>query len=146
MNEGIFPSRKTLTLEGMEEERRLSFVAMTRAMSRLYISESHGRNFDGSIRYPSRFIFDIEAKSLEHVKKTDESLVTEAKNYIRYSTTNLDGYIPDQSFHVGDKIYHNVFGNGRIKSILSDRNAYMIKFDQMDTPRMISFRVPIKKI
>ena len=146
MNEGIFPSRKTLTLEGMEEERRLSFVAMTRAMKRLYLSEAHGRNFDGSIRYPSRFIFDIESKSLEHVKEPDESLVTEAQNYIRYSTTNLDGYMPDQSFHVGDKISHNVFGIGRIKSILSDRNAYMIKFDQMETPRMISFRVPIKKI
>lgn len=53
--------------------------------------------------------------------------------------------MPDQSFHVGDKITHNVFGNGRIKSILSDRNAYLIKFDQMETPRMISFRVPIKK-
>ena len=146
MNEGIFPSRKTLTLEGMEEERRLSFVAMTRAMKRLYLSEAHGRNFDGSIRYPSRFIFDIESKSLEHVKEPDESLVTEAQNYIRYNTTNLDGYMPDQSFHVGDKISHNVFGNGRIKSVLSDRNAYMIKFDQMETPRMISFRVPIKKI
>ena len=146
MNEGIFPSRKTLTLEGMEEERRLCFVAMTRAMKRLYLSEAHGRNFDGSIRYPSRFIFDIESKSLEYVKEPDESLITEAKNYIRYNTTNLDGYIPDQSFHVGDKIFHNVFGNGRIKSILSDRNAYMIKFDQIETPRMISFRVPIKKI
>lgn len=146
MNEGIFPSRKTLTLEGMEEERRLSFVAMTRAMKRLYLSEAHGRNFDGSIRYPSRFIFDIESKSLEHVKEPDESLVTEAQNYIRYNTTNLDGYMPDQSFHVGDKISHNVFGNGRIKSVLSDRNSYMIKFDQMETPRMISFRVPIKKI
>lgn len=145
MNEGIFPSKKTSTIEGMEEERRLCFVAMTRAMKRLYISEAHGRNFDGSIRYPSRFIFDVDSKCFEHVKQPDESLVTEAKNYIRYSTTYLDGYVPDQNFHVGDKIRHNIFGIGKIVSILSDRNAYMIKFDRIDTPRMISFRVPIKK-
>ena len=42
MNEGIFPSRKTKTREGMEEERRLAFVAMTRAKKRLYLSEAKG--------------------------------------------------------------------------------------------------------
>lgn len=146
MNEGIFPSKKTLTLDAMEEERRLAFVAMTRAMKRLYLSDAHGRNFDGSIRYPSRFIFDIDSKSLEHVKEPDESLITEAKNYIRYTETNLDGYTPEQTFQAGDRIRHNVFGPGRIQAVLSDRNAYMIKFDHMETPRIISFRVPIKKI
>lgn len=145
LNEGIFPSKKTSSIEGMEEERRLAFVAMTRAMKQLFLSESHGRNFDGSIRYPSRFIFDIDPNILKTVKKPEDSLATEAKNYIRYSTSYLDGYVADHEFHVGDKIRHNVFGIGTIISILSDRNAYMIKFDQMNTPRMISFRVPIKK-
>lgn len=53
MNEGIFPSRKVRTLEGMEEERRLAFVAMTRAERGLYLSEAAGSNLDGSPRYPS---------------------------------------------------------------------------------------------
>ena len=53
LNEGIFPSKKTSTIEGMEEERRLAFVAMSRAMKSLFLSESHGKNFDGSTRYPS---------------------------------------------------------------------------------------------
>lgn len=52
LNEGIFPSKKTSTIEGMEEERRLAFVAMSRAMKSLFLSESHGKNFDGSTRYP----------------------------------------------------------------------------------------------
>lgn len=43
VNEGIFPSRKTKTREGMEEERRLAFVAMTRAKKGLYLSEAKGR-------------------------------------------------------------------------------------------------------
>ena len=55
LNEGIFPSKKTSTIEGMEEERRLAFVAMSRAMKSLFLSESHGKNFDGSTRYPSRY-------------------------------------------------------------------------------------------
>ena len=58
MNEGIFPSRKVRTLPGMEEERRLAFVALTRAEKGLYLSEADGRNFDGSPRYPSRFLLD----------------------------------------------------------------------------------------
>ena len=54
MNEGIFPSRRTSTLPAMEEERRLAFVAMTRAEKRLFLSESEGRNIDGSERYGPR--------------------------------------------------------------------------------------------
>ncbi|MBQ2697600.1 MAG: UvrD-helicase domain-containing protein, partial [Clostridia bacterium] len=51
LNEGIFPSRNTATLEAMEEERRLAFVALTRAQQALYLSEADGRGFDGSPRY-----------------------------------------------------------------------------------------------
>ena len=50
MNEGIFPSRKVRTLPGMEEERRLAYVALTRAEHGLFLSEADGRNFDGSPR------------------------------------------------------------------------------------------------
>ena len=145
LNEGIFPSKKTSTIEGMEEERRLAFVAMSRAMKSLFLSESHGKNFDVSTRYPSRFILDIDQKFLEYVKKPEDTLIAETKNYIHYSNRYLDGYVAEQTFQVGDKIIHNVFGQGRIKSILSDRNAYMIKFEQIETPRIISFRVPIKR-
>ena len=145
LNEGIFPSKKTSTIEGMEEERRLAFVAMSRAMKSLFLSESHGKNFDGSTRYPSIFILDIDQKFLEYVKKPEDTLIAETKNYIHYSNRYLDGYVTEQTFQVGDKIIHNVFGQGRIKSILSDRNAYMIKFEQIETPRIISFRVPIKR-
>lgn len=52
MNEGIFPSRKVRTQQAMEEERRLAFVALTRAEKGLYLSEADGRNFDGTPRYP----------------------------------------------------------------------------------------------
>ena len=107
LNEGIFPSKKTSTIEGMEEERRLAFVAMSRAMKSLFLSESHGKNFDGSTRYPSRFILDIDQKFLEYVKKPEDTLIAETKNYIHYSNRYLDGYVAEQTFQVGDKIIHN---------------------------------------
>ena len=65
MNEGIFPSKKTGTLQAMEEERRLAFVAVTRAQKKLFLSEAGGRNFDGSPRFPSRFLLDIDPDLLE---------------------------------------------------------------------------------
>ena len=52
--EGVFPSTKVKTLPAMEEERRLAFVAMTRAQKGLYLSDNAGRNVDGSSRVPSR--------------------------------------------------------------------------------------------
>ena len=66
MNEGVFPSGRTNTLPGMEEERRLAFVAVTRAEKALYLSEAEGRNLDGSPRYPSRFLLDIDPDLLEY--------------------------------------------------------------------------------
>ena len=53
LSEGIFPSKKTADLDGMEEERRLAFVALTRAKNGLWISDSEGREHDGGARHPS---------------------------------------------------------------------------------------------
>ena len=52
MTEGVLPSRKTDTPQGMEEERRLAFVAMTRARDGLYLTEAEGRGHEGAPRYP----------------------------------------------------------------------------------------------
>lgn len=105
------------------------------AVIELSVTSSEGKNYCSNIK--------LNAEDIELINQLK---TMNPNNWIWNHLSNLDGYMPDQSFHVGDKITHNVFGNGRIKSILSDRNAYLIKFDQMETPRMISFRVPIKKI
>lgn len=47
-NEGLFPSRRIMTLQGMEEERRLAFVAMTRSRDGLFISCADGKNFESA--------------------------------------------------------------------------------------------------
>lgn len=147
MNEGIFPSKKTSTIDGMEEERRLAFVAMTRAQKRLYLSESEGRNFDGSMRYPSRFLLDIDESLLEYERKPPDPLISDTRAYIRYSSRYLDGYQPEKEiFEIGDKIRHKIFGLGTILQIDSSKNAYLIQFDRMNTPRQISFRVTLEKV
>lgn len=146
LNEGIFPSRKTRTREGMEEERRLAFVAMTRAKKRLYLSEAKGRNIDGSPRYPSRFILDIDQSLLEYVEVPDEGLIKEAREYIRLSSRYL---LEDENaahYPVGQKVKHGIFGNGTIVDVDVSKSAYSILFEGMETPRTISFRVKLESI
>lgn len=146
MNEGIFPSRKTKTREGMEEERRLAFVAMTRAKKRLYLSEAKGRNLDGSPRYPSRFILDIDQNLLEYDRKPEEGLIKEAREYIELSSRCLLTDEAPSHYPIGQKILHKIFGPGTIVDVDTEKSAYAILFDGMETPRTISFRVKLEKM
>lgn len=134
-------------MDGMEEERRLAFVAMTRAQRRLYLSESEGRNFDGSMRYPSRFLLDIDASLLDYERKPSDPLISDTRAYIRFSSRYLDGYQPkEEMFEIGDKIRHKIFGLGTILEIDTSKKAYLIQFGQMNTPRQISFRVHLERV
>ena len=146
MNEGIFPSRRTRTLEGMEEERRLAFVALTRARKGLYLSEAQGRNFDGSPRYPSRFVLDIDPALISFVPDMDEDLISAAKASIRLSSRGLRSENDTDLLQEGDRIRHRVFGPGTIRGVDRDRSAYIIRFDDMDTDRRITFRAKIEKM
>ena len=146
MNEGIFPSRKTKTREGMEEERRLAFVAMTRAKKRLYLSEAKGRNLDGSPRYPSRFILDIDQNLLEYDRKPEEGLIKEAREYIELSSRCLLTDEAPSHYPIGQKILHKIFGPGTIVDVDTEKSAYAILFDGMETPRTISFRMKLEKM
>lgn len=143
MNEGIFPSRKVRTLPGMEEERRLAFVALTRAERGLYLSEADGRNFDGSLRYPSRFLLEIDPSLLSFTEPPEEGLLQEAQNFIRHSQSLL----PEEEAPIlpeGQRVRHFLFGEGTVLETDRDKGAYVIQFDGMATPRKISFRVKLE--
>ena len=145
MNEGIFPTRRTRTLPGMEEERRLCFVAVTRAEKRLFLSEAEGRNTDGSPRYPSRFLLDIDREYLDYTKRPREELIKDARDYIKSSTAYLAE--DDQlKFKIGDRITHDIMGSGTVTDIDSDGACYIIKFDALATSRRISFRAKLEKL
>ena len=146
MNEGIFPSRKVRTQEAMEEERRLAFVAVTRAEKLLYLTRAESRNFDGSPQYPSRFILDIDRQLIRFTKEPREGLIKEARDYIELSRKYMPASERDVVFPVGQRVRHAVFGTGTVTDVDRDRGAHVIQFDSMDTPRRISFRVKMERI
>ena len=146
MNEGIFPSRKVRTLEAMEEERRLAFVAATRAEKLLYLTRAESRSFDGSPQYPSRFILDIDRQLIQFTKEPREGLIKEARDYIELSRKYMPASERDVVFPVGQRVRHAVFGAGTVTDVDRDRGAHVIQFDSMDTPRKISFRVKMERI
>lgn len=143
MNEGIFPSRRVRTREGMEEERRLAFVALTRAEKGLCLSEAGGRNIDGTPRYPSRFLLDIDPELLTFTPPMEAGLVEAARTYIGRS---LD-WLPEGESSIlptGLRVRHPVFGLGTVLDADLERSAHIVQFDGMETPRRISFRAKLE--
>ena len=144
MNEGIFPSRKTRTFPAMEEERRLCFVALTRAEKRLFLSEGEGRGLDGSPRYPSRFILDIDPELLEYTEPPREELIREARSWIDACAAVLSPEEGPDTFPIGARVKHPILGPGTVTDIDRDRGAHVVKFDAMDTPRAIAFKAKLE--
>ena len=146
MNEGVFPSRKVRTRQAMEEERRLAFVAVTRAEKELYLSEADGRNFDGSPRYPSRFLLDIDEKLLTFARPPEEGMIRRARDYIGHSQAGLPEADGQTVFPAGQRVRHALFGPGTVLDTDMDRGAHVVQFDEMETPRKISFRAKLERI
>lgn len=140
LNEGIFPSQKTQLLEQLEEERRLAYVAFTRAEEMLVLSDSEGINQDGSFRYPSRFIFDTEQVNLDYVVPLPSHLIGQVVT--SFNSPDID----NSTFSIGSKIVHGVFGNGVILSVDEDQSCYLISFENSVTPKRIRWNTPLKKV
>lgn len=146
LNEGVFPTRRTSTLSAMEEERRLAFVAVTRARDRLFLSEAAGRNLDGSPRYPSRFLLDVDQSLLDFDEPPVPGLVEEARAYVEGRQAALAAAERGASFREGQRVRHRVFGEGTILAVDEGRAAYLVRFDGMPTARHIAFRVAMEGI
>ena len=145
MEEGVFPSKKTSTIEAMEEERRLAFVAFTRAQRSLSLSESEGRNFDGSFRYPSRFLFNVDEPLLVREGMEDTRLLRDAFRHIEASERLLAPASEQAQFQPGDRVRHAIMGDGVIVEVELAASAYVVQFDILPTQRRISFRAKLAK-
>lgn len=144
VNEGIFPSRHVDTEAMLEEERRMAYVACTRAERGLYISDAEGLNYDDSFRYPSRFIFNIDREAIDYVNELPQRLVDDTKSYI---AANESRYMPlDTELKPGDRVRHKVFGEGTITGIRGDIGCYVVKFDMVETERNLKIGVAVEKI
>ena len=146
MNEGVLPSRKTKTTEAMEEERRLAFVAVTRAERGLFLTCADGTGHDGMPRYPSRFVLDIDPSLVDFATPLEDSLVKDARAYARAQDRKLDAGQAGPVLAPGTRIRHAVFGEGSVVSFDPDDGAYEVRFDALGTTRTLSARTPLQQL
>ena len=133
LSEGIFPGKRADTRERLEEERRLAYVAFTRAKDRLFLSDAAGNNYDGTTRCPSRFLFNAEKENLDYVVELDPALIDEAISQIS-RTESLEKRPEKKPDCVGKRVRHPIFGSGTVIGVPRDREGYIIQFDTIPTP------------
>ena len=150
--EGLFPGMRTIgDREEMEEERRLCYVAITRAKQRLTITSARQRMLYGhtTMNRPSRFLGEIPEElliqksaampkalayaSYSKPKQTSAHAGIDASSSVRKKTA-----IPE--FGKGDMVQHDVFGTGMVLSALKMGNDAMLEiaFDQVGTKRLMA--------
>ena len=134
LSEGIFPGKRANTREKLEEERRLCYVAFTRARDRLFLSDAAGTGYDGSFRYPSRFLFNAEKENVDYVMPLDPDLEEKTLRSIQ-ETEDWASDTPKQSDLVGRRVTHQVFGPGTVIGIPRDGQGIIVQFDTIVTPR-----------
>ncbi|MBQ1287191.1 MAG: UvrD-helicase domain-containing protein, partial [Erysipelotrichaceae bacterium] len=129
LSEGIFPSERTMAegQKGLEEERRLAYVAYTRAKKLLYLTESNSFSYViQSAKLPSRFIKEIDQDFIDNVD--------ERKDSFRSSVFDEDIVIHDQKkekpkdsiYRNGDSVIHKIYGEGVV--IDNDGGVLQIAF------------------
>lgn len=149
LTEGIFPSHRTIRerrKDGEEEERRLMYVALTRAEKRLFLTDSGGYNFSTKRdKTPSRFILEIKKKLFKTDGPIDEEAFRQTKTIVK--ELNAEVYRPlreESSFKVGDDVVHAVFGEGKIIKNDDTTGAFVVKFKDGERSLLPRFIEPIK--
>ncbi len=142
MEDGIFPhSNSMFEQKGMEEERRLCYVGMTRAEERLYLSRAQVRLRFGErkLNPPSQFIEEIPKELLDGATDTRSDMAKEE------AMINDDNSGTD--YAIGQKIVHPRWGIGIILSIRGDNNPELkIAFEHGKTRNLLAEFAPIQKV
>jgi len=143
--EGTFPNyrsiRERLVL-GEEEERRLMYVAITRARDTLVLTESEGYNFaEQGRRAPSRYIGEIADEDIRHTGDWDPRLLDETRQMalelewqIKMAEQNnptsddSDEDVDDEGFKPGDAVFHDALGDGIVLERL-ENGSYRVQFN-----------------
>ena len=137
VEEGLFPHLNSMNSEEeLEEERRLMYVAITRARKKLYIINSRSRLLYGKIssNVPSRFISEIGEDLLDQEKK--ESIFSKK--------INREDMIKENDIKVGDLIRHEKYGNGVVLNI--DGKIATISFSKSGVKKLLKDHKAITKI
>ena len=144
MEEGIFPhfnSIKEGTNEAIEEERRLCYVAITRAKKDLWIINTKKRMLYGQtqVNVPSRFIDEIDDKYIE-IENNTTSLFGKINKFNKekmFTNTNVD-------YNKGDIIIHEDYGEGTVTEV--DKRIITVEFPRLGTKKFIKNHKSITKV
>ncbi|MCY1339609.1 DNA helicase II [compost metagenome] len=116
LEEGLFPHKMSLEEPGrLEEERRLAYVGVTRAMQHLVISYAETRRLYGSETYNkvSRFVREIPPALMQEVRLSN-SVSRPLGNTARNANLFANAAVPDTGFNLGQAVRHALFGEGVI--------------------------------
>ncbi len=123
LEEGLFPSSRSMdSNEDIEEERRLCYVAITRAREKLYMTNASARVVYGQSHSnpPSRFIVEIPEDLIDfRGTKTEKTKV--------HFKVERNFEVNDASYSLGDKVNHKAFGPGMVVSVDSDNVSIAFK-------------------
>ena len=157
--EGIFPTPQAVYEDaGLEEERRLCYVALTRARKKLYIVSVSSRMIYGNPRpaIPSRFVKEIpeeyverrDKKPLERMKRPekrleDKMIFTSTGNVIPKTEKKKDG-----AFSEGDRVKHKIFGEGTVLSVteMSSDTLVEVNFDKVGVKKLMTNFAKLVKV
>ena len=169
MEEGLFPSIQSLySEEDIEEERRLAYVGITRAMRNLYISHTNSRMLYGSTQrnIPSRFLVEIPESLIERTGRRPSSQMSFGQlargDYERQTSRSATDYLskarqqsskttvskaPAPKYSVGDSVMHKVFGTGIVISVKPMGNDSMLEiaFDKAGTKKLMANFAKLEK-
>ncbi|MFP4497166.1 MAG: ATP-dependent helicase [Vulcanimicrobiota bacterium] len=131
LEENIFPHFRSIqenSPKAIEEERRLFYVAMTRAIDKVYLSYARERTLHGRTHYqsPSRFLREVPEELIDHYMPE-----VSKRSFSRKVPSILDkrGLKPKdnkEKFNEGDIVYHKIFGQGKV--LLSDKGYVTVNF------------------
>ena len=126
MEEGVFPHSRALDEGGLEEERRLAYVGITRAMRQLYLVSARRRNVFGAIQYGqrSRFLDEIPAeltdRPSERARRPGLGAGGGAAGGGRgpsWAASSVRETAPSADFRLGDDVMHAAFGAGVVTGL-----------------------------
>ena len=150
--EGLFPGMRSIgDREEMEEERRLCYVAITRAKQHLTITSARQRMLYGhtTVNRPSRFLKEIPEELLLEKSSAAPKAYTDYGAYTpkpQMPRRSIDSFMTPKKtaaapeFFKGDMVVHDVFGRGMVLNVLKMGNDAMLEiaFDQVGTKRLMA--------
>ena len=128
LEEGLFPlGPQTYEMDEIEEERRLFYVAMTRAEKKVYLSYANTRRRFGGPPIPSivsRFIKEIPENLIESNEKRNAPLYNREVSF--GDSYKVSSVVQESSLEVGDIVSHKLFGRGKILAVEGDGDSAKI--------------------